>query len=477
MKCIPILFGVDVKDDFPIFFGCFYKYLYHCKENNWPILAQEEYYVDPKYYQKNYSIDLKIVSKINEIPNISLKMFENVDKYTITNEETNDVLSNYKDKDEAWIKLMNNYDEKLASVLDAKIKRIKSKYKDLSYAIVWRHNETVKSVLKKYDIELIEMELSGVRIPSYNFGLCYFQYSNKYDDKEFNDRHKKFIKETMVKKVPMLSRKQLINLLLTKKEINNMRDEEYDVGVALGLKRDYETLSTGSITNEEILEQLSMFEDNSNIIIRKHPANYNYKYKNEEKYIIDNSVSSVQFVSRCRKIISSVSNIGFEAMILGKTTYTLGKMPFKAFGYSSLEYNDEYIINVNDINFLVFGYYAPYDLALKKEYIKFRSGNPSEYDIYMYHYNYIMNKYSINKCYNTSVHDIYINRKNIKDNLENKIVKMNKEINVLKEDVEFLETENNRLKQDIDNIINSKSWKVTKPLRKILGKINKTRIK
>lgn len=459
MKCLPILFGINVKDDFPIFFGCFYKFLYYCKKNNWPILAQEEYFIDPKYYEKNFNINLNKIAKINEIPELHQKMFDEVDKYTIFNEETQLVLKNYKSKDDAWINLMNDYDKTLASIIAGKIKLIKSKYNDLKYIFLWRHNETICKVAKKYGLETIEMELSGIRKPSYNFGLNYFQFSNKYDDSELNYRYEKFIKETKNNSVPILSRKELINLLLTKEEINNLCEEEYDVGIALGLKKDYETLSTDSITNEEILLSMSNFEKNKNIIIRKHPANYDYKYDKEDLYTIDNSVSSVQFVSKCRKIISSVSNIGLEAMLLGKTSYTLGKMPFKRFAYTTLEYNDEYVINVRDLNYLIFCYYAPYSLSLTDEYIKFRSENPSEVDIYMYHYNYIMRNYkNTDNNYAVSIRENCLKRRNIILNLNKNIEEKNNEINKLKYD-------NDIYLKEINNIINSKSWKITKILR------------
>ena len=69
MKCLPIIFGIDVKDDFPIFFGCFYKFIYYCKINNWPILAQQEYFIDPKFYEEKFKWKEK-----NELYQISLTL-------------------------------------------------------------------------------------------------------------------------------------------------------------------------------------------------------------------------------------------------------------------------------------------------------------------------------------------------------------------------------------------------------------------
>ena len=55
MKCLPICFGVNIEKNIPVFFGAFYKFLYHCQENNWPILAQEEYFESPSIQEKKIS--------------------------------------------------------------------------------------------------------------------------------------------------------------------------------------------------------------------------------------------------------------------------------------------------------------------------------------------------------------------------------------------------------------------------------------
>ena len=279
MTFVPVCFGIDVKDNFPMFFGAFYKFSYYCEKNNWPIIAQDEYFLGPTYYEKRYPINLKSIALINEIPSLKTINLNNIDKYVITEEETNSVIKNYENKDEAWISLMNKKDETLYKIFDEKLSQIMKKYNDIKSLVVWRHNETLSLVAKKYNISIIEMELSGVRIPSYNFGLCYFQYSNKYSTSELDSRYENFKKEIKNKKIPILSRDFLINFLVSQKELSNLvYEEEYDYGVALGLRNDYDTKATGSIVNEEILKELLKIEKGSNVLIRKHPANYNYKY-------------------------------------------------------------------------------------------------------------------------------------------------------------------------------------------------------
>lgn len=449
MKYIPIVFGIDHNNDIPILFGSFCKFAYYAAKNKWPFVVQKHYLEKIFSFNKDFMDE---VYQINEINSIDKKIINNVDFYIIDEEQTKSVINNFKSKEEAWIKLMNKKNNSLYLILDSILNDIFCKYKNIGGFIVWRHNETISQLAKKYGVKVIEMELSGVRKKYYNFGLSYFQFSNKYSNNELEFRYKRFLTEYKKKQddFPILSRKQILNLILESDKIKQLNTiEEYDVGVALGLKKDFETLSTNSIQNDELLKKIITFEKTENILLRKHPADANYSYDCD--FDIDNSNSSLKFVSRCHKIISSVSNINFEAMILGKTCYTLGKMPFSVFSYTDLKYNDDYVINIIDLNFLFFCYYVPYSLCLENEYLDFRMTNPSEFEIYIKHYNYILNNHSI----------INLKREN---NIRSNYLKKCE----LEEKCKLICEKNIQLENNIREILSSKSWKITKPFRKIL---------
>lgn len=467
MICLPIVFGIDVKDNFPVFFGAFYKFAYYCKKNNWPIIAQEEYFVFPKYYEEKFNINLKNIANINEIPSINNASIKDIDKYLIADDETNLVINDYKNIDEAWIKMMNYKSNRLYNILDLKISEVLKKYKKIDAFIIWRHNKTIELLAKKYDIRLIEMELSGIRKKEYNMGLCYFQFSNKYSSHEIEKRYKNFLNETKSKKVPVLSRDSLISIFVSPSNIKFLNNiEQYPIGISMGLKKDYEALSTDSVTNEYILKNIASIESPKSIIIRKHPANYNYKYLHENMYTIDNSINSIEFISKCHRIVSSVSNTCFEAMLFGKTSYVLGEMPFKIFSYTDLSISDDYVVNARELNFLIFGYFVPYELALDDDYIKFRLSNPTEIEIYNKHYSYIMKRSKLFSKKKISITNKYNdNTKKIND-----IVNKNNELNILNQKLEKecnkVKCDNKDLKEELNNLYNSKGWKLLNILRK-----------
>lgn len=463
IKCLPIVFGIDFNNDIPILFGSFCKFAYYSYVNKWPIIAQEQYFDTFEKYNKDF---LKEVFDINEIGQVNDDMLSKLDCYKIDSNQTNKVIEEFHDREKAWISLMNVMSKSLYSTLDLYIEEILKKYKNVKTIIVWRHNHTITLLAKKYKLNVIEMELSAVRKRTYEFGLSYFQFSKKYSDVELNKRYDKFANELSKskKKIPFLTRKQIQNLILSEDKLKLLKNGEmYDFGIALGLNSDYETISSNSMKNEDMLKEILKIENPENILIRKHPLDANYKFDNEEKFSIDNSKSSIEFITKCHKIVSSVSNTNFEAMIFGKTCYTLGNMPFAKFSYKNLNYNDEYVINLFDLNFLIFCYYVPYSLCLNQEYINFRLSNPSEIDIYFKHYNYIMKKYgsNLNKdIVTTSIREKYIDTKKKIDDLKKSLEQSEIEKkNILISDEEL----NNQIK----NMTNSKSWKLTEPFRRL----------
>lgn len=471
MKYLPIIFGIDFNDNIPMLFGSFCKFIYYSHKNNWPLIVQEQYLSSMKKYNNDF---LDEVFEINEIKPITDALLSNTESYKITKEETNLVIKEFGNKNIAWINLMNKKSNQLYKILDQKLKIILKKHKDLKAIIVWRHNHTISLIAKKYGLKLIEMELSAVRKRAYEFGLSYFQFSKKYSKEELNKRYNRFMSELSKykNKLPVLTRKEIQNMILSKDRLNSLKnDEMYDFGIALGLNGDYETLSSNSPKNEDMLKEILKIENPKNILIRKHPLDANYKFKNEEKFNIDNSKSSIDFITKCHRIVSSVSNTNFEAMILGKTCYTLGNMPFARFSYENLNYNDEYVINLYDLNFLVFCYYVPYSLCLEQDYLDFRLSNPSEIDIYMRHYDYIIKKYIQKDCRKSDFADLsirskYLRKKCVIDDLNNKLKNMDDERKAVL-------VSNEELNFQINDMINSKSWKLTEPLRKLTKYISK----
>ena len=389
---LPIIFGYEVYNDVPVFLGFFYKFINQCIKYNWPIICQNNYFFDPDTIEK-FNLNSDNLFKYHGATKVNYKQLDKVDKYIIPDELTTKIALECGGIDSAWINIMKDRFFELEDFIENTINLIEEKYKsNIKAVLVWRHNESIYSVCKKKNIKLIEMEFSTFRYPFYNELISYFQFSNKYSTDEFEERYNKFKKESN-EKLPILTRKELLALFLAKDKINYINKLNdpvvYEMGIALGLQKDYESKANDCISNEDIIEKFKPYFSEMQTIYRPHPSSNFVDLKNT-----DTSKFSADFILKCRRVASVLSNISFESMLFGRTSYILGSMPFKSLSNSTFSVSDE-IVSLQDLNYVMFAFLTPYDIMLEKEYLDFRLSNPSEGDIYLKHIKYYLKKRNI----------------------------------------------------------------------------------
>ena len=267
---------------------------------------------------------------------------------------------------------------------------------------------------------------------------------------------------------------------------------EYDVGVALGLDKDYFMQAYETNTYDKILKNVSNYTPSQKILVRSHPA----MPVDEKKfnYTFDHSNDAVDWLTRCKNIVCSISNIGYEAILYDRGIISTSDIMMTSFNYVSNEnYCDPKHYGMLELNFLTFAYYAPYDLMFDVNYIKFRLKENNIFKIYEYNINYIFKKYNIDleKFEKMSLEDRFLtilNTHNLSANRKNevlnytlnesyqkeKISKYKKIIadkdshinnleNTIAELKNILEITSNELKL----VINSRGWKILEKLRNI----------
>ena len=491
---LPIVFGYEIYGGVPVFFGFFHKFIDACLEYNWPIIAQENYFQTLEEVKEKTGYNVYADLERHCVQHKDSSFIEKVDKYIIPDAITKQIVSESGSIDDAWVNIMKDSFSCFEKYLEQTILDIKNKYKkEIKAVLVWRHNESIDSVCKKLGIKVIEMEFSTIRQPFYNDLVSYFQYSDKYSTGEFVSRYNRFVEENN-DTLPILTRKEILALFLSKDNINfiNKMDDPivYELGIALGLKKDFESRATGCMSNTDIIQHFKPYYKNNSVVYRTHPGEP-YVFKN--KVNLDNSFNSADFILKCKRVASVLSNIGYEAMLFGKTSYIMGDMPYASFGANSCLIEEE-VVDLKRLNYITFAFFAPYKLMLDKDYLDWRDSNPSESEIYMRHLKYyfenrnidlsILKERGINrletilKCMNyKNVKELLndnpidykkelINKDNIISELDNVNAQLKNTINDLSYQLNIKNTE-------INNIVNSKSWKITKPLRAVRIKLSK----
>lgn len=486
---VPFLFGIEKNEIH--YLWIFYKYMDFCLENDYPIIAEEAYFEDPKIYEKEGEYSFQNVKDNynyrHQFKKPTLSDINKLKKEIITRKEKEKVLK----KDEEYLKncqkLLINDDGPFHELIEKKITNIEKKYGKIEAIITWTWYRELKKVCDSKNITLILYEQTSFRMPNYSNILGYFQFFDKYDSEKVDKNYLSFCAESEGKN-KFLTRKEIISYFIDKNKlniINHLNDQpKYEFGINIGAEFDPLAEANCNCTNDTVLKSIRKLVANNKISIRLHPMN-NQKEKYKKLYNIDNSPSSIDWIINNRRIASTGSNIAFETMLYSRTTYILGdNFPYRNGAVNNVNMIDEKIADIKYINYLVFGYYVPYELMFNSDYIKWRLTSPSQWEIYEKNINYLLSKYKI---------DAMIFKKSENDRLKIIMKKVHKLSNI---EIDNILNENNYLKDiyekniyeinrkssekiceltdEINRMKNSKSWRITRPLRYIASKI-KTR--
>lgn len=254
-------------------------------------------------------------------------------------------------------------------------------------------NKSLEKVSREMGLYMKYIEFSALRKEAYfTVDLCWFLNNPViYSGKEGNERYKKFnrCREDVCLKKPISP--LCIFMLGAKKEMMHLiikayySDYEYEIGVGLpGPRRE---ICAGWMP-DKIIALLEQKYPNQNILYREHPGHNNLSgsYK-------DLSYNSLDFISRCHKIVSAGSNILFEAMMLGREVADFTNIFFSDVIAHGLDYNEKCTYDDWYINFMVFDAYVPLKLLFDEKYVNWRKENPSEAEIFNCHYNFLCNGY------------------------------------------------------------------------------------
>lgn len=470
---VPFIFGVE--EDPVHYLWIFYKYMDFCLKNNYPIISQEEYFKKPSYFKSmghyafnNIKNGYNTMYEFNEPTDDGMK---NLKKYYISKNDQNSIFLKYDDKHQASVDLMSNRNLDLENLIQQKIYEVEKKEKKkIKVILSWIWFPSLEFITKKNNIQLIVQEQSTIRKGNYNCYLGYCSFNNKYESKQTEINYKKFVNS--LGNIRLFSRKELLSLFLATSNLHYINDidniPKYEFGVDLGMDKDAYFEAFSKYKHDYLIEKCTNLVGKNKIIGRTHPM----RPSKNKCYIMDNSINSIEWILKCKRIVSTVSNVGFETMLYGRTSYILGNnMPFSCCAVDSLEYLDDFVASITFLNYIIFCYFTPFELMFDDDYLLWRLDNPSELDIYNYHLNYILQKYNLNN-------DIF--NKNSDERLK-QILKNVHKLN--KDEIEKfinhnldmyyknIEEENQILKNEIIQIKNSKCWKLIEQVRKIIHSI------
>lgn len=369
-------------------------------QNDFPVIAEEVYFQKPSIYERENEYSFRdIVDGYNVKHGFSKptdEKMEQLKKYPITASEKKKIFDKQQDMKEAAIHILQHRDQAFEKLIFEKIDAVEKREGKIDAIITWTWYPSLEWCCKKRNIKILFLEQTTFRPDTYRFKLGYFQFYDKYDSIQMDEDYQAFLKQFKNSK-HYFNRKELLALFLSKDNLpflNQLnRGCRYEFGCNIG--PDYDPLAEANCQcNEDILlKELSNLCMPSQVSVRIHPMRT--KPLDVDAYTVDHSKNSLEWILQNRRIVSIGSNLAFEAMLLGRTSYIMGKhFPYRFGGVTSLSQIEDKIADIRYLNYIIFGYYVPYDFMFDVDYITWRLEEPSLLEIYEYNLSYILSHYA-----------------------------------------------------------------------------------
>ena len=178
-----------------------------------------------------------------------------------------------------------------------------------------------------------------------------------------------------------LTTRELLRFFLTHPETCQSLPAQttYECGAVLQVEDDSNLVAYGNgMSNLALLAAARQKVTADDLLVRAHPGSP-FALK-AAQINLDNSPNSLYFVALCRQILTINSSVGLEALLLDKSLTVWGDNSYNFI----LEAHDD-AERLRRLSFYLFGYLVPFSLQLKPAYLRFRLGQPEQYDIILCH--------------------------------------------------------------------------------------------
>jgi len=319
----------------------------------------------------------------------------------------NELIQDLKTPDAVFAYIRHEKDSKLTKNLTEALKKFQDYYNLKVMFSFWPCPSLVESC-KNVNIPIFFIDISAMR-PPHTVPLHFFDSTATHSDSNFLTRYDSF-KKTTKNYFSNHTKQQLIDILVNeefKSLFLNKDSNEYDIGIAMQSSWYIGRISGRKqpISNEELVSLVMENYTGEKILVRNSPSSHSQlSFAGTQS---DTSRNSIEFIKKCKKIITVQSNLAFESILCDKETYVLSDNVHKIFSKQFITNTQHNNNELDMLNYFIFGYLIPSELRFDKEYIQWRLNNPPENDIYKLHYEKIVNsrknnaictEHAIEKC-------------------------------------------------------------------------------
>lgn len=233
---------------------------------------------------------------------------------------------------------------------------------------------SLEAVAEASGVPVIHIELGPLRAPNYRW-TAYFDFRGVNGNTEADSRFQK-VASTFGDQPTTVEKLREFFIACDYNFVPSTPDDS--VGVPLQVEDDSNLIAYSNGYDNNSLIAYARYLEKKDLLIRAHP-NSQFALKTTDSKI-DNSANSIEFIGKCREIITINSSVGLEALLFERKVTALGDNSFAFINQATSEQD-----KVNRLGFYLFSYLIPFDAAFSSSYIRFRLQNPSELEILKWH--------------------------------------------------------------------------------------------
>jgi hypothetical protein len=379
----------------------FNEFLYMANKYKFPIIANEFYFQKPSILsekpdlQAMYNQDY-IKSKLYYI----VPKDKDVDvawKHIIPDEFCKRLSLEYGGINNTFVHLMTERDTSFETLLEGFISDIINRNGEQIKAFITIINfPSLDYIAKRNGVKVIHFEVGCFRMNEYRNTAMLSEYSlySKENTCEMSKKFEAYIHELNSSKRKLLTNKQILSLFLCPDKLGKLdlydKQPQYEIGCALGWSEDVRYMLLSNYDHSELLYTANEAFGSNEVLTRLHPHNpagalYPRHIKNKDK-----SASPVEFIVKCKRVASVMSNVSNEAAFWGRSPYTFLHCPSYYMSQHSFDTLEPQMIEQNYLNWYAFCWLFPNELLYDPEYLYWRLSNPSELELYDKHLDFYL---------------------------------------------------------------------------------------
>ena len=374
------------------------KNLLHCKDNGWILITHD--YIRKHFEELQDSINDRFIEQF-EMRRFSLDEVKDVEQYFVPDEIFDSLERKKGSRTEMLFELNSKIYPDLDHYLCEIFQEIRLKHPNERIEGIFHcleGFESLRRITAEFGCPLINYSFSAFRKVHGYMQTLYFAnlWCHFWDSKECASRYEHYLDEDR-SSLPVFTNKEIISIIgkehtLPLIQLINSKPK-YEMGICCEcFSLLPQVFKDKPYTDDDIFYECKKLYGSEKLKVRSHAAHLN-DIQVDRSEVHNDPVSTIL---SCKRVTAVQSQILLKVLLWGRPAVTMTEsLPFTYL--CDNDYTSDKGLDLQGLNYYIFGYLIPGNLMFSDEYWKWRLTNPTETSICQRHLDYLFNALGIDK--------------------------------------------------------------------------------